>query len=892
MLCHSYYSFLEGAASPEELVARAKSLGFSSLAITDRNGLYGASSFYQACVNAGIHPVIGAHLGDVTLLCENGQGYQSLGALITEAQRRAPKGEVAITWDLFEKYSGGLFCLIERVEDIERAQAIYGHDRVYGMLNFHLEEGDERRCHKLMQIPCVAGRVYYAEKEQAKLFDVLTCIRHGVTIENSAALRAGNAERYLRPLEELYGQFRGVIEQSEELLQRCNVQLDFRRFRTPKFHGANLRKLCEAQAKPHHKEALETELTLIEKLDMTDYFLIVWDIVAFAKKRGIPCQGRGSAANSLVAYLLGITPIDPLEHELFLGRFIHEGMTNVPDIDLDFAASRDSGMPDREDVIRYIYEKYDHVAMVATFITFKKKMARREVLKVMGEEREDLIEGLIGIPRHLSIHVGGMLIAARPIHELVPLEPARMEGRVVCQWDKDMVDDAGLIKLDILSLGMLAVLRDVGVDYNNLTFDDPSVYEMISNADTIGIFQVESRAQMQSLPRTRPQNLKELAVQVAIIRPGPLQGNMVQPYIKRKQGLEPVSYPHPSLEPVLKETLGVILFQEQVLKVAVAMSGFSEQQAANLRRSMSRKRSKEAMEALRADFVAGAEDKVAADHTFDLLLGFASYGFCKSHALSFAIIAYQSAYLKRYYPAHFTAAILNNQPMGFYPNETLLEDAKRHGVEILPPDINKSRFRSTATGKQLRLGLNLIKGIAEPLVEEHQPYQSLFQLMNHLPRDTIEALIEAGALESLGISRRGHLWQLFAGDQPLASTPQLPSQSQWEKMLSEFRMMSLSTTGHPLAFLRADLTHQGYDSSKTLRDGLCRVVGLQVCRQRPPTAKGFIFITLEDEFGLINVIIPPNVPADTDGPFLSVTGTYEGINLRAKRVQPCEISPP
>ena len=485
-------------------------------------------------------------------------------------------------------------------------------------------------------------------------------------------------------------------------------------------------------------ERLDYEFELIEGKGLFGYFLIVWDIMEFARRNGILAQGRGSAASSLVAYVLGITPVDPIRHKLFVGRFLNE--FGIPDIDIDISTNR------REEVIQYVYEKYgrEHAAMVCTYVTFRARNAVREVGKVLGfpsrildrmakslssysaahaiDDLKEIAEfrGYLGsdawehfvsmckkiadFPRHLSIHVGGMIISSKPVSEIVPLEWARAEGRVVCQWDKDGVDDAGLIKVDLLGLRMLSLISDVtefieecegtGLDLDALPMDDPAVYELITKADTIGVFQVESRAQMQSLPRVKPRTLEDLGVEVAIIRPGPLQGNMVHPYMRRRQGIEPVQYLHPLLEPVLSETLGVILFQEQILQVAIVIAGFTAGEANKLRKAMGRKNGFAELQKWRSRFVAGAGtrgiDEATANKIFDLIGGFAEFGFCKSHAMSFALLCYRSAFLKKYYPVAFYCALLNNQPMGFYVPEVIINDAKRHGVTILPAEINKS----------------------------------------------------------------------------------------------------------------------------------------------------------------------------------------------------------
>ncbi len=1004
LCCYSHYSLLEGASSPKALIARAKALNLPALGLVDRNGLYAASTFYRLAKESGIKPIIGATLtldeGDeVILLAESMEGYETLSGLITSAYDGRPKGEPLTTRALLASHTQGLICLIGskgsllwkalQRGDLEGARALiarfaslFSPHYLYIVLAHHKGEGEGALLSILYHLakesglPLLATNLpLYASKGEAPLADLLTCTRHRTTLREARTLLAGNQERYLKGPGELspfFERWQEALASTAALAERCAIDLNFSSYRFPDFPlppGKSAERYLEEltlDSLPKRypcntelaREKLAQELSLIAKLNLSGYFLIVWDIMEFARRRGIVAQGRGSAANSLVAYLLGITPVDPIAHSLFLGRFLHEEMKAIPDIDIDFAAARVPGAPCREEVIQYIYNRYgkEHVAMVATFVTFQGRSAIREVGRVLemppnliaqmakfgGHSAEHTLEELATLkpiapflaskegrlfaslllalsdtPRHLSIHVGGMLIASKPLSRLVPLEPARMAGRVVCQWDKDMVDDAGLIKVDILSLGMLALLSEATAlagSLENLTYDDPAVYQMISEGDTIGIFQVESRAQMQSLPRTRPQNLSELAVQVAIIRPGPLQGKMVSPYIRRKQGKEPVAYPHPCLEPILKETLGVILFQEQVLQAAVAMAAFTPAQADALRRAMSRKRSVDEMEHLRKEFLTGARKQgipdSAAQDTFSALQGFALYGFCKSHALSFASIAYKSAYLKLYYPALFTAALLNNQPMGFYPIEVVIEDALRRGVSLLPVDINTSSLYSTLEGSSVRLGLVTVKGVKDiAALLPHRPFHSLSDLLKRAPLDdrSLEALIIAGALDTLQPSRRSSLWHLFARPRqkpllPKKEAPPLPHQSDWRKVVDEMSTMGLSTTAHPLALLRHGLTQEGFTPSIDLlalpNHARVKVAGLLICRQRPPTAKGFAFLTLEDEGGLMNVILTPpiyeayRIPLKTS-PILAVYAKKQAqdglLNLLAYHICPVNV---
>ena len=724
---------------------------------------------------------------------------------------------------------------------------------------------------------------------------------------------------------------------------RCDVRLDFTKQRLPPFPvpeghtpKSTLRALCEAGLRrkfdpvpPQATAQLDHELAVIERAGLAGYFLVVWDIVRFARAQGIRCQGRGSAANSLVAYLLDITPVDPLRHHLLFERFLSEDSHTMPDIDVDFAADR------REEVIQYVYERYgeEHVGMVCNVVTYRARSALRDAAKALAfppdvidraakaldthstaqaaEELpsdpsdpslpwqilSELLRQMDGVPRHLSIHVGGMLITASPLVEVVPLERATMPGRVVVQWDKDSVEDAGLIKVDLLALRTLGMIEEVlghiraqrglDLDLDRLPLDDPAVYDMLQRADTVGCFQVESRAQAQMLPKMQPVCFEDLVIEVALVRPGPIQGDMVHPYLRRRQGLEPVRYAHPALEPVLAETLGVMVFQEQVIRVAMAIAGFTPAEADRLRQAMSRSRSEAAMAALRERFLAGARakgvDETTAEEVFRQLAAFAGFGFCKSHAAAFALVAYQTLYLKAHFPAEFYCALLNHQPMGFYRPEVLIGDARRHGVPVLQPDVNRSQeactLESRSSSLAVRLGLRYVHGLGEAwpgrIVQRRgdEPFQDLrdFCRRTRLPRPVVENLIRAGAMEGFRRARRDLLWELgglvyqeegLDIEVPLEPVT-LPALGQAERLGWEVELLGMTPGDHVMGLYREALRAQGVLSSRELegqRDGqTVRVAGWVVVRQRPPTAKGHVFITLEDEEGLVDLIVRPDV---------------------------------
>jgi error-prone DNA polymerase len=767
---------------------------------------------------------------------------------------------------------------------------------------------------------------------------------------------------------------------------------------------SHLERICYEAARdrygritPEVDARLREELGMVRRRGLSGFFLVYRQLLEMAREeaakvRGTspramaglpPGRGRGSSVSSLICYLIGLSHVDPLRYNLFFGRFLNEEGTSVPDIDLDFA--RDI----REALILRVHDQFgpDHAPLVGEIISYKMRSAVRDVGKALGlpdaeldklakrvearhathlpEEMASLPEfrhkanaplwrdlvtlaaEIDGMPRHLSQHVGGMIISSKPVAELVPIEKGGMPGRYVCQWDKDSVDDAGMIKIDFLALGMLSLVeecveliaerRGKCVDLSRIDFNDAAVYDMICGGDTIGVFQIESRAQMQLLPRTQPRSLEELTQEVAIVRPGPIVGKAVNPFVRRKQGKEPVTYDHPSLEEALKDTLGVVIYQDQVLQVAMALAGFTAGQAEALRRAISRKRSREAMQGFWQQFREGAlargVDEDTARTVFDKLLGFAEFGFPKSHSAAFAVLAYQSSWLKKYYPAEFYCALFNAQPMGFYAPHVFSNDAKRHGVSILNPDINLSGARCTVEdgpeGDAVRVGIGYVRGIGEKAaqaVEEERrgngPFASIWELMNRtqLSRAAVENLASVGAFESLVANRRAPIWEAGLVTRPRPDgrpsgrdgqmalplpieqdMVPLADMTAWERMASEYENLGLSPAQHPLAFVRRGL-HEGIVSSRhldRLPDGATvEIAGLVVCRQHPMTAKGFVFLLLEDEFGLANVVVKPKLYVSTRSiirtePFLLVRGKLqkrEGtLNVVAERFSPLRI---
>jgi len=970
---HSNFSFLDGGSHPYELAMRAAELEMPALAITDRGGVYGAVKHLQACRKLGVKPIIGSALevdGDeLILIARNLRGYSNLCRLLTIAHADQPKGEARTTLAKVDEHRDDLFYLSPTDDEqrLRELQEALGRENVFSELHHHLRPEDpwvlEGRA--AMARRCGAGvvatnQVHYHVPERRRLHDVLVAIRHRATLEEARPHLFPNSEHHLksgaemRPLFERHAE---ALATPWDIAQECDVDLDFRKVRFPGYPVpagetpfSYLYKLCFEGVRERYQpitievtRRLQHELEVIQKTGLAEFFLINWDLMRFAREKGVPGQGRGSAADSIVAYVLGITRVDPIEHNLLFERFLHEEMTSTPDIDIDFSTAH------REQVIQYIYEKYgwERTGMVCNVVTFQPRMAIRQVGKALGfsdelldrlakgvdrwftEDVEDSMTGavpppdmrpqswkhflelcrdVIEFPRHLSIHNGGMLVTGEPLVDIAPVEPATMEGRRVVQFNKDDVEDLGLIKMDMLGLRTLSVVAEaldlikdtsgVRPDLDQLPLKDPAVFEMCSIADTIGVFQIESRAQMQTLPRTRPKDFNDLVVEVAIIRPGPIQGNAVHPYIRRKQGREQVTYAHPLLEPILKDTLGVILYQEQIIEIAMYVAGMKPGRADGFRRAMTRHLNRVEMSSLEDEFIGGClgngVPREVADQLFQAVQGFAVYGFCRSHAAAFARTSYETAWMKLHHPVEFGCGLLNNQPMGFYHPSVLVEDLKRHGMTALPVDVNRSDVRCLPerfdAGLAMRIGFNYVRDLGEDgraaIVTERGRsgvFSSFDDFVNRL-RDrpigpqAVRNLVMVGAFDALGRPRRELLWgwqerwhgkglrrgipkqsELRLND----TAPSLPHVDEFDANQLEYRISDLSTGHHLIHFCRDRLRGMGAQESNKLpgiRNGQhVRVAGLVITRQAPSTAKKIRFFTLEDEFGQVNVTIKPDV---------------------------------
>jgi error-prone DNA polymerase len=835
------------------------------------------------------------------------------------------------------------------------------YERGDAQRNARLEELAER----LRAPTVATGDVHVHHARRARLQDVLVAIRCRTSLDGCERERRGNHQSVLASPEEMLERLpRDAALRTREVAERCEFDLTHELgYRYPDFSDRGspadrqLELICEARfveryanangLKRRARERLRDELALIARLGLAGFFLLHWEVLELARECALevrgpgsprhalpPGRGRGSSVGSIVCYLTGLSHVDPVEAGLSLGRFINDEMVSVPDIDLDFPREI------REKLIVRVTERYGpkHAALVASFSTYRSRGAIRDVGKALGlpfaelerlarvtdgwdaarvgeelagvpgahtgprwDAFRELTHEIAGLPRHLSQHPGGMVISTRPLIDLVPVQPAAMAGRQICQWDKDSCSDAGFLKIDLLGLGMLSAVEDAvdriarlhgeTIDLSRISLTDPAVFAEIQQADTVGVFQIESRAQMQSLLQTRPENLDDLTVQVALVRPGPIQGKAVHPYIKHRQAKrdDPSFEPpveHESLREPLRDTLGVVVFQDQVLDVAMAAAGFSIGEAEGLRRAMSRKRSEEAIEAFRPRFVDGCHgngiDEQTANTIYDKLVGFAGFGFPKSHAAAFALLAYQSAWLRRNYPAEFLCALLNAQPMGFYPPSSLVRDAQRRRVEVRPPHINRSEAQCSIEEGAVRVGLGYVQSVGEEdakAVEAQQPYADLGDLARRasVQADALEALVAAGACDEWG-PRRQLLWrlgvtargqavrggnrQLALPLEPTAEIPDLPAQTPWEQMLADYKHTSLSVGVHPLQLLRPHLPAGVATSAElpeTPHGAFIQIAGMAIARQRPSTANGVVFMLLEDEHGQANLILPPHV---------------------------------
>ena len=885
---------------------------------------------------------------------------------------------------------------------LERLVRIFGHDNVYVELQRHFDRDEEAinqqaiALAETFQLPLLATNgVQYAAPHEREILDVFTCIRNHRTLETAGRLLSKNSDRQLKTPAEMARLFQdhpAAIASTLELSSRLQFTMKDLGYQFPRYPvpgggtmASFLRERTDAGARdrfrPYDEKSrrqVERELALIEKLGLEGYFLIVWDIIQFCLQNNILVQGRGSAANSAVCYALGITAVDPVKMGLLFERFLSEERGEWPDIDMDLPSG-----DQRERAIQYIYQRYGALgaAMTANVITYRGRSAAREVGKVLGfdlksldrltslvsqfeyKDASDTLEAqfhmagfnmreprirkflelcvnLQDLPRHLGQHSGGMVICQEQLDSVVPLEPATMPGRTVVQWDKDDCADMGIVKVDLLGLGMMAVLEDSlklilnhsgeEVDLAHLPPNDPASYAAMQKADTVGMFQIESRAQMSCLPRMRPERFYDIVVEVAIIRPGPIVGNMVHPYLKRRQGREKVVYPHPALEPVLERTLGVPLFQEQLLRMAMITAGFSGGEAEELRRAFGFKRSERRMKEVEVKLRQGMDRNGITGDVQDQIIrsitSFALYGFPESHAASFALLAYASAYLKCHYLAAFTAAMLNNQPMGFYSPATLVKDAQRHGLKIKPIDVTKSDWLCTLEGDALRIGMRYIKGMresaAQAIVRERAatPFTSVDDLARRVPelqKRELVFLAEVGALNFLSPAHRMHrrdaLWQVERAcrrtgplleriEEPDGSSP-LEVMTSEERLVADFHGTGMTVGPHPMAYYRVELNAMGVLRAIDLggvRNGIwVRVAGAVIARQRPGTAKGFVFLSLEDETGISNAIITPDVFAEhrftiVDGKFLLVEGRLQNvdnvISVKADRVEILPVS--
>ncbi|MES2886842.1 MAG: error-prone DNA polymerase [Pseudomonadota bacterium] len=964
--CLSNFSFLKGASHPGELVERAKALGYRALALSDECSLAGIVRAHVAAEEHQLHLIVGSQFQVdgpspftlIALAC-NLNGYGNLCEFITRLRRSAPKGSYHLRQaDIVADTLTDCLILVapERRSTPLQRQALGAWLRTgfEGRAWWAVEQlcllDDDAWLHQLRELsaqsglPLVAcGDVHMHLRSRKPLQDVLTAIRVGRPLTECGWHLQPNAERHLRSRVRLAQRYPAeLLAQTLVVAQRCQFSLKSLRYQYPaevvpagQTPTAHLRHLTEAGvlrrwpegASAKVREQIEHELHLIAELRYEHYFLTVADIVHFARSQGILCQGRGSAANSVVCYCLGVTEVDPAQLSTLFERFISRERNEPPDIDVDFEHER------REEVVQFLYRKYgrDRAALAATVISYRPKSALRDVGKALGfdlatlerlsahhawwdegplsatrledvgldpqslrvRQLRSLSVQLMGFPRHLSQHTGGFVLTHGPLCRMVPIENATMADRSVIEWDKDDLDAVGLLKVDVLALGMLTALRKA-LDLVQTTTGRPwrlqdipqgdvPTYDMICAADTVGVFQIESRAQQSMLPRLRPRCFYDLVVEVAIVRPGPIQGGMVHPYLNRRIQKEPVTYPSEALRGALERTLGVPIFQEQVMQISIVAAGFTAGEADQLRRAMASWRRQGSLEAYHRKLVDGMRergyDPAFAESIFEQIKGFSEYGFPESHSASFAILVYASCWIKRHHPAAFLTALLNSQPMGFYPPSQLVQDAQRHGVRVQPVDVNHSDVDATLNGPPdqlaVRLGLRLVDGLGRPAAQRIEaarrqaPFASVSELAQRaaLDRQALQHLAAADALQSLSGHRRQQAWDASAWqpamallrEAPPAPDPwSLPAASEGEDIVDDYATLGLTLRRHPLALLRPALTRRRVLSAAELNTSpagrLVSACGLVTTRQRPPTANGTAFITLEDETGVVQVI--------------------------------------
>ena len=1008
----SAFSFLRAGSLPETLASEAGRLGIPAVALCDRDGVYGAVRLHMAGKEAGVRALVGSELtmedgSVVPVLVATREGYAGLCRLLTTTHLRSEKGEGRVAWSELAASSGGLVALtgdeegpVRRAWSVEGAAAaaaagsrlmgIFGKERLHVEIQRHLLAGEERWNAFLVDwaraegLPLLATNgVLQAAPEASNVVDVFTCLRHHVTLDAAGRRLSANRERHLkgeREMRELFRDLPEAVDNTERLAGTLGFTLANLGYRFPdhpvpagESQDSFLRKMTYFGAQQRYgsvvgnvRRQLDRELSLITKLGFSGYFLLVWDLCTFARERGSLVQGRGSAANSAVCYALGITAVDPIESKLLFERFLSEGRTDWPDIDLDLPSG-----DRREELIQEVYRRFGRrgAAMTANVITYRGRSTIREVGKVFGfpddaldrfsnlfhggdlpqtlELGEQLrmagvpsshprLHALIdtcrrvrGLPRHLGQHSGGMVMSSTGLDQFVPLENARMPGRSVLQWDKNDIEDMGLLKVDLLGLGMMAALQDSveicakrgqPVDLARLPKDDPAVFKMLQEADTIGIFQVESRAQMATLPRMKPLNFYDLAVEVAIIRPGPIQGDAVNPYLKRRAGEEPVTYPDERARPILERTLGVVLFQEQILRLAMELGGFSAAEADELRRAIGFTRSQERLdrmkERLTIAFRKNNVSEPAVEYLIKSLASFALYGFPESHAISFALIAYSSAWLKVNRPAAFYASLLNCQPMGFYSPASLVQDGRPHGMTFLPACVLASDAKCRVDADNvIRLGIGCVRGVRDAALaamvaaRATRPFSSLQDFLRRTDFTAAErrVLAGAGALNALADHRRAALWKVeaFHEDDELFRQAALTADTEvsplermtlLERLQADYQHTDLTTGAHPMKLARPMLkgVHAAGRLGELKAKERVKVCGSVITRQRPGTAKGFCFITLEDETGLVNVIVRPRLFEEARlvinlEPALVITGRLQNekgvIHVMAEKIE-------